>query len=72
MKHKRQDYLLKLSVYPFFIQVRKEVGDVTLLINNAGILLGKKFCDILDADFEKTLRVNFLFQVWVMHFFSPG
>lgn len=72
MKHKRQDYLLKLSVYPVFIQVRKEVGDVTLLINNAGILLGKKFCDILDADFEKILRVNFLFQVWVMYFFSPG
>uniref|UniRef100_A0A8C0B907 Short chain dehydrogenase/reductase family 16C member 5 n=1 Tax=Buteo japonicus TaxID=224669 RepID=A0A8C0B907_9AVES len=70
--HKRQEHLLKLSVYPFFIQVRKEVGDVTLLINNAGILLGEKFCDILDADFEKTLRVNFLSQVWTCKAFLPA
>uniref|UniRef100_A0A8C8B9E4 Uncharacterized protein n=1 Tax=Otus sunia TaxID=257818 RepID=A0A8C8B9E4_9STRI len=43
-------------------KVRKEVGDVTILINNAGILLGEKFCDVSDADFEKTLRVNFFSQ----------
>uniref|UniRef100_A0A663E230 Short chain dehydrogenase/reductase family 16C member 5 n=1 Tax=Aquila chrysaetos chrysaetos TaxID=223781 RepID=A0A663E230_AQUCH len=47
-------------------------GDVTILINNAGILLGKKFCDILDADFEKTLRVNFLSQVWTCKAFLPA
>ncbi|NXW42179.1 RDHE2 dehydrogenase, partial [Nyctiprogne leucopyga] len=53
-------------------QVRKEVGDVTVLINNAGILLGKKFCDIPDADFEKTLKVNFLAQVWTCKAFLPA
>lgn len=66
MKHKRQGYLLKLSVYLFFFfQVKKEVGDVTILINNAGILIGKKFCDLTDEDFEKTFRINFFSQVWV-------
>uniref|UniRef100_A0A663E1X6 Short chain dehydrogenase/reductase family 16C member 5 n=1 Tax=Aquila chrysaetos chrysaetos TaxID=223781 RepID=A0A663E1X6_AQUCH len=50
----------------------KRSGDVTILINNAGILLGKKFCDILDADFEKTLRVNFLSQVWTCKAFLPA
>jgi len=69
MKHKRQGHLLKLSVYPFFIQIGKEVRDVTILIYNAGILLGEKFCDISDADFEKTLGVYFLSQVWLMYLF---
>lgn len=36
---KRQKYFLKLSVYSFLIQVRKEVRNVVILIN-AGILLG--------------------------------
>lgn len=60
---KRQRYLLNLSVYSFLIQVRKEVRNVAILINNAGILLGERFCDTPDTDCEKTLRLNFLSQV---------
>ncbi|NXM87134.1 RDHE2 dehydrogenase, partial [Oenanthe oenanthe] len=53
-------------------QVKKEVGDVTILINNAGILIGKKFCDLTDEDFEKTLRINFFSQVWTLKAFLPA
>ncbi|NWS56821.1 RDHE2 dehydrogenase, partial [Chunga burmeisteri] len=60
------------EVYDQADKVRKEVGDVTILINNAGVLLGKKFCDIPDADFEKTLRVNFFSQVWTCKAFLPA
>ncbi|KAM9574856.1 epidermal retinol dehydrogenase 2-like [Guaruba guarouba] len=60
------------EVYEQADKVRKEVGDVTVLINNGGVLLGKKFCDIPDADFEKTLRVNFLSQVWTCKAFLPA
>ncbi|KAM6103001.1 epidermal retinol dehydrogenase 2-like [Theristicus caerulescens] len=60
------------EVYDQADKVRKEVGDVTILINNAGILVAKKFCDIPDADFEKTLRVNFLSQVWTCKAFLPA
>ncbi|KFV01718.1 Short-chain dehydrogenase/reductase family 16C member 6, partial [Tauraco erythrolophus] len=60
------------EVYEQADKVRREVGDVTILINNAGILLGKMFCDIPDADFEKTLRVNFLSQVWTCKAFLPA
>ncbi|KFR06237.1 Epidermal retinol dehydrogenase 2, partial [Nipponia nippon] len=60
------------EVYEQADKVRKEVGDVTILINNAGILIGKKFCDTPDADFEKTLRVNFLSQVWTCKAFLPA
>ncbi|NXP11026.1 RDHE2 dehydrogenase, partial [Thinocorus orbignyianus] len=60
------------EVYEQADKVRSEVGDVTLLINNAGILFGKKFCDIPDTDFEKTLKVNFLSQVWTCKAFLPA
>uniref|UniRef100_A0A8C0F354 Epidermal retinol dehydrogenase 2 n=1 Tax=Bubo bubo TaxID=30461 RepID=A0A8C0F354_BUBBB len=60
------------EVYEQADKVRKEVGDVTILISNAGILLGEKFCDVSDADFEKTLRVNFFSQVWTCKAFLPA
>ncbi|NXP53817.1 RDHE2 dehydrogenase, partial [Heliornis fulica] len=60
------------EVYEQADKVRKEVGDVTILINNAGILLGKKFCDLPDEDFEKTLRVNFFSHVWTCKAFLPA
>ncbi|NXW53221.1 RDHE2 dehydrogenase, partial [Eurystomus gularis] len=60
------------EVYEQADKVREEVGDVTILINNAGRLLGKKFIDIPDAEFEKTLRVNFFSQVWTCKAFLPA
>ncbi|XP_065608630.1 epidermal retinol dehydrogenase 2 [Cyrtonyx montezumae] len=60
------------EVYEQAEKVRREVGDVTILINNAGILAVRKFLDIPDADFEKTLEVNFLSQVWTCKAFLPA
>ncbi|NXG36047.1 RDHE2 dehydrogenase, partial [Dromaius novaehollandiae] len=60
------------EVYEQADEVRKEVGDVSILINNAGILLGKTVCDSPDTDFKKTLRVNILSQVWTCKAFLPA
>ncbi|XP_053836927.1 epidermal retinol dehydrogenase 2-like [Vidua macroura] len=60
------------DVYEQADKVRKEVGDVTILINNADILIGKKFCDLTDEDFEKTFRTNFFSQVWTCKAFLPA
>uniref|UniRef100_A0A8C5TA69 Epidermal retinol dehydrogenase 2 n=1 Tax=Malurus cyaneus samueli TaxID=2593467 RepID=A0A8C5TA69_9PASS len=60
------------DVYEQADKVRKEVGDVTILINNAGVLTGKKFCDLTDEDFEKTFRINFFSQVWTCKAFLPA
>lgn len=48
-----------------FIQVKREVGDVTILVNNAGVVTGKKFMDSPDALIEKTMEVNSLAHFWV-------
>ncbi|XP_037595646.1 short-chain dehydrogenase/reductase family 16C member 6-like isoform X1 [Cebus imitator] len=46
-------------------QVRKEVGDVTILINNASIVTGKLFFNIPDHMVEKSFLVNAIFHFWV-------
>lgn len=47
------------------IQVKREVGDVTILVNNAGIVTGKKFMDAPDSLIEKTMEVNTMAHFWV-------
>ncbi|NXN77407.1 RDHE2 dehydrogenase, partial [Bombycilla garrulus] len=62
----------KEDVYEQADRVRKEVGDVTILINNAGTAIGKKFSELTDEDFEKTFRINFFSQVWTCKAFLPA
>lgn len=47
------------------MQVKREVGDVNILVNNAGIVTGKKFMDAPDSLVEKTMEVNTLAHFWV-------
>lgn len=53
-------------------QVKKEVGDVSILINNAGIVTGKKFLDCPDELMEKSLDVNFKAHLWTYKAFLPA
>jgi len=41
------------------------VGNVTILINNAGIAAGKEFFETQDELFIKTMEVNVLAHFWV-------
>lgn len=41
------------------------MGDVSVLINNAGIVSGKKFYDIPDNMAELTFKVNAIAHLWV-------
>ncbi|NWR72061.1 RDHE2 dehydrogenase, partial [Centropus unirufus] len=63
---KRQD------VYRVADQVKKEVGDVTILINNAGIVTGKKLLDCPDSLMEKTMEVNIMAHFWTYKAFLPA
>ncbi|XP_039381171.1 short-chain dehydrogenase/reductase family 16C member 6-like isoform X2 [Mauremys reevesii] len=60
------------EVYRVADQVRKEVGDVNILVNDAGIANVKTFLDLPDADMEKTIRVNIMAQFWTCKAFLPA
>lgn len=58
----------KEEVYRVADQVRKEVGDIYILINNAGMVTGKTFLNSPDELMEKCLDVNFKAHLWVIIF----
>ncbi|CAO2581035.1 Epidermal retinol dehydrogenase 2 [Lemmus lemmus] len=60
------------EVYRVANQVKKEIGDVSILINNAGIVTGKKFLDCPDDLMEKSLDVNFKAHLWTYKAFLPA
>ncbi|XP_054564461.1 epidermal retinol dehydrogenase 2 [Eptesicus fuscus] len=62
----------KEDVYRVADQVKKEVGDVSILINNAGIVTGKSFLDCPDELMEKSFDVNFKAHLWTHKAFLPA
>lgn len=62
----------KEEIYRVANQVKKEVGDASILINNAGIVTGRKFMDCPDELIEKSLDVNFKSHIWTYKAFLPA
>uniref|UniRef100_A0A8C9P5N6 Short-chain dehydrogenase/reductase family 16C member 6 n=1 Tax=Spermophilus dauricus TaxID=99837 RepID=A0A8C9P5N6_SPEDA len=60
------------EVYSVADQVKKEVGDVTILINNAGVVTGKPFLDIPDHMLERSFYVNAISHFWICKAFFPA
>merc|ERR550539_360813 len=60
------------AVYKLADQIRKEIGDVTILINNAGIVTGKKLHECPDALMAKTIDVNTTAHFWTLKAFLPS
>lgn len=59
------------KVYSEAEKVKREVGKVTYLVNNAGIVSGKLLCDIPDEMIEKTFAVNAISHYWILKSFLP-
>ena len=68
-------------------RVRREVGDVNILVNNAGIMINKQFMLQTDEEVLKTInvsalsltmchhslaQVNLMGQIWVLRQFLPA
>ena len=53
------------AVYDTANRVRQEVGVVTILVNNAGIVSGKRFLETPDDKIVKTFEVNAISHFWV-------
>ena len=55
----------KEQIYEMAEKVKDQVGNVSVLVNNAGVLYGKMITELEDEDIEKTINVNFLSHYWV-------
>ncbi|XP_076167250.1 estradiol 17-beta-dehydrogenase 11 isoform X2 [Ptiloglossa arizonensis] len=53
------------EVYKTAKAVQIEVGDVTILINNAGYVYGKTLLNLPDEEIERTYKVNILSHYWI-------
>ncbi|HPF51769.1 MAG TPA: SDR family oxidoreductase [Draconibacterium sp.] len=53
-------------------QVKKEVGTIDILINNAGIVVGKYFSEHSGTDILKTMEINALAPMYVTNEFLPA
>ncbi|XP_015905269.1 short-chain dehydrogenase/reductase family 16C member 6 isoform X3 [Parasteatoda tepidariorum] len=59
------------NVYEAAAKVKREVGKVTILVNNAGIVTGKRFLDCPDHMIIKTFEVNAMAHFWTCKAFLP-
>jgi len=53
-------------------EIRKDVGDPTILINNAGVARGKSILDASEKDVRFTFEVNTLAHYWIAKEFLPS
>jgi len=60
------------AIYACAEKVKTEVGDVDILINNAGIVSGKRFLDTPDELIERTMNVNINAHFWTVKSFLPS
>lgn len=60
------------AVYKVADRVRADVGDVTILVNNAGIVTGHGILDSKDTDNIKTFQVNVFAHFWTIKAFLPA
>jgi all-trans-retinol dehydrogenase (NAD+) len=61
----------KDQVYQTAAKVKHSVGDVTVLVNNAGIVTGKKFFETSDEMIQKIMDVNTMAHFWTIKAFVP-
>lgn len=59
------------NVYKYADILKSDVGEVDILINNAGIVCGKTFLELPDKMIEKTYKVNILAHYWTVKAFLP-
>jgi NAD(P)-dependent dehydrogenase (short-subunit alcohol dehydrogenase family) len=53
-------------------QIVEEIGDPTILINNAGVVQGKLILDLKPEDVQQTFGVNSLAHFWTLKAFLPA
>ncbi|XP_073493134.1 17-beta-hydroxysteroid dehydrogenase 13-like [Phyllobates terribilis] len=62
----------KDEIYATAEKVKTTIGDVDILINNAGVVFGVEFLKLQDHQIEKTFEVNILAHFWTTKSFLPA
>ena len=65
------DITNRLSVYETADVVRRDVGNVDILINNAGIVNGKRLLQMHDESICNLMNVNVVSHFWTLKAFLP-
>uniref|UniRef100_A0A8C6U8L4 Short-chain dehydrogenase/reductase 3 n=1 Tax=Neogobius melanostomus TaxID=47308 RepID=A0A8C6U8L4_9GOBI len=65
------DLAQRPSIYDTADRVRREVGHVSILVNNAGVVAGRRLLDCPDELLERTLLVNCHALFWMTKAFLP-
>lgn len=60
------------QISAFAKTLKQEVGGIDVLINNAGIVVGKLFSEHTSGDIIKTIEVNTTAPMLIAHAFLPG
>lgn len=60
------------QIYSTAEAVRRTVGDITILVNNAGAVHGEQVVNISEEEFEHSLKVNTLAHIWTIKAFLPA
>lgn len=59
-------------IYKKAVEIQETIGNVTILVNNAGILSGKPVEYLQADDMTNTLKVNTLAHIWTIKAFLPA
>ncbi|XP_010740665.3 retinol dehydrogenase 10 [Larimichthys crocea] len=65
------DLSKRQSIYETAGRVREEVGEISILVNNAGVVAGRRLLECPDELLERTLLVNCHALFWMTKAFLP-
>lgn len=68
----RVDVTDRAAVHAAAAEVSDVLGDVDVLVNDAGIVSGRPFLELTEAQVRRTFEVNTLAPYWVTGAFLPG
>ncbi len=52
--------------------IRRDIGDPTIIVNNAGVQAFKSFIECKEEEFMSTMRVNLFASYWILKEFLPA
>ncbi|XP_055340023.1 short-chain dehydrogenase/reductase family 16C member 6-like [Paramacrobiotus metropolitanus] len=65
------DLSSRKQIYETAASIRSTIGEVTILINNAGVVNGKTILDLCDEEIENSFAVNVMAHFWMVRAFLP-